>query len=147
MHLVKSSCRGALNWGLCDDHLIKAITFLQLLCGRELPGECWVPAIKRKSAGSWCVFTAPHVLARAWGHTAVLADCWGEKDRGLCICARMLLLHYEANQGKHKLPVSKEEIAWFWDGALQNRKSCRCLSSNSTVGWWQSHCRAEGQIP
>lgn len=142
---MKPSCRGALNWRLCDDHLIKAITFLQLLCGRELPGECWVPAEKRESTGCWCVFKAPHVLERAGGCAAALADCSGEKGRGLCLHAGMLLLYYGANQGNSKLPVCKEEMAWFWDGALQNCKSCRCLSSNSTEGWWQSHCRAEGQ--
>lgn len=68
MHLVKSSCRGALNWGLCDDHLIKAITFLQL----ELPGECWVPAIKRK-VQALGVSLQPHMFGR---EPRDVLQCW-----------------------------------------------------------------------
>lgn len=59
MHLLKSSCRGALNRRLCDDHLIKAITFLQLLC-LEIAGFLQ----KREKAQALGVSLKPHVSWR-----------------------------------------------------------------------------------
>lgn len=47
---MKSSCLGALNWRPRDGHLIDATIFLQLLYGRKLPGERWVPGEKGEKA-------------------------------------------------------------------------------------------------
>lgn len=81
------------------------------------------------------------------GCTAAPADCLGEKSRGLCLCARMLLLNYGANKGEASCQHKRKRFPGLVMGLCRAAKPIGVwLNPNNLEGWWQNPRRAEGHM-